>query len=129
MIEAGGGAERVFDEVYELTINISEQEDLIEKELQEQTEGTRIALDMMKDIKEVANGIKDGSAEMLSGNKAIAKEMKLLDGLTRTINSNMNDMNDGATEIAKNIIEANDLSRKNKASIKEIVDMIGNFNV
>ena len=38
-------------------------------------------------------------------------------------------MNDGATEIAKNIIEANDLSRKNKASIKEIVDMIGNFNV
>ena len=129
LIEAGGGAERVFDEVYELTINISEQEDLIEKELQEQTEGTRIALDMMKDIKEVANGIKDGSAEMLSGNKAIAKEMKLLDGLTRTINSNMNDMNDGATEIAKNIIEANDLSRKNKASIKEIVDMIGNFNV
>ena len=80
-------------------------------------------------FKEVANGIKDGSAEMLSGNKAIAKEMKLLDGLTRTINSNMNDMNDGATEIAKNIIEANDLSRKNKASIKEIVDMIGNFNV
>jgi len=129
LIEAGRGAESVFDEVYELTTNISEQEDLIEKELKEQTAGTSITLGMMKDIKEVANGIKDGSTEMLEGNRSIAKEMKLLDSLTRTINNNMHEMHNGAKEITSNIVEANDLTRKNKDSIKAIVDVMNNFEV
>ena len=129
LIEAGSGAESIFDEVYELTNDISGREDLIEEELKEQAEGTNIALDMMKDIKEVANGIKNGSSEMLEGNKAISKEMKLLDTLTRTINNSMQEMNDGANEITANIIEANDLTRKNKDSIKGIVDVMNNFKV
>ena len=129
LIEAGGGAEKIFDEVYELTTNISSQEDLIEEELKEQTEGTNIALDMMKDIREVATGIKDGSSEMLEGNKSIAKEMKRLDLLTRTINNGMHEMNAGANDITSNILEANDITRKNKDSIKEIVDVMNNFKV
>ena len=129
LIEAGGGAEKIFDEVYELTNNISEQEDSIEQELKKQTEGTRMTLNMMKNIKEVASGIKDSSAEMLEGNKSISKEMKLLDALTRSINSSMHQMNDGANEITANIIEANDLTRKNKDSIKEIVDVMSKFEV
>jgi len=129
LIEAGGGAEKIFDEVYELTTNISSQEDLIEEELKEQTEGTNIALDMMKDIREVATGIKDGSSEMLEGNKAISKEMKRLDLLTRTINNGMHEMNAGANDITSNILEANDVTRKNKDSIKEIVDVMNNFKV
>jgi len=129
LIEAGGGAEKIFDEVYELTTNISSQEDLIEEELKEQTEGTNIALDMMKDIREVATGIKDGSSEMLEGNKSIAKEMKRLDLLTRTINNGMHEMNAGANDITSNILEANDMTRKNKDSIKEIVDVMNNFKV
>ena len=129
LIEAGGGAEKIFDEVYELTTNISNQEDLIEEELKEQTEGTNIALDMMKDIREVATGIKDGSSEMLEGNKAISKEMKRLDLLTRTINNGMHEMNAGANDITSNILEANDMTRKNKDSIKEIVDVMNNFKV
>ena len=129
LIEAGNGAERIFDEVYKLTTNISGQEDLIEQELKEQTKGTSIALEMMKDIKDVAQGIKDGSSEMLEGNKSIAKEMKLLDTLTRKINDSMQQMNDGASEITTNIIEANELTRKNKESIKGIVDVMNKFEV
>ena len=129
LIEAGSGAQDIFDEVYELTTGISAQEDLIEKELKEQTERTRIALDMMKDIKEVAKAVKDGSLEMLEGNKAISEEMKILDSLTRKINVNMHNMNDGANEIVANIMESNELSRKNKSSIKEIVDVMNNFKV
>ncbi|MGP1440359.1 MAG: methyl-accepting chemotaxis protein [Treponema sp.] len=129
LIEAGNGAEKIFDEVYELTTNISEQEDLIERELKDQANGSSITFNMMKDIKEVANGIKDGSNEMLEGNKSIAREMKRLDALTRIINGNMQEINDVATEITKNIIEANDLSRKNKDSIKGIVDVMNKFQV
>ena len=129
LIEAGSGAQDIFDEVYELTTGISAQEDLIEKELKEQTERTRIALDMMKDIKEVAKAVKDGSLAMLEGNKVISGEMKILDSLTRKINVNMHNMNDGANEIVANIMESNELSRKNKSSIKEIVDVMNNFKV
>ena len=129
LIDAGKGAEYSFDQVYELTNNISKQEDLIEKELTTQTTGTNISLEMMKDIQEVANGIKDGSSEMLEGNKAIATEMKKLDSLTRIINDNMHAMYDGATEITDTIIEANEITSKNKESIKSIVEVMNKFSL
>ena len=129
LIEAGNGAERVFDEVYELTNNISGQEDLIEKELKEQAEGTSIALEMMKDIKEVAVGIKDGSTEMLEGNEAVAEEMKKLDSLTRIISDSMNEMTRGAVEITNTIIEANDITQQNKASIDSLASVMNKFTL
>ena len=129
LIVAGKGAENVFDEVYELTGNISGQEDLIESELKEQAEGTNIAFDMMKDIKEVAVGIKDGSSEMLEGNRSIAEEMKKLDALTRIISDSMNEMTEGANEINQTIVEANDVTQKNKESIDLIVKIMSHFTV
>ena len=129
LIEAGKGAEKTFDEVYELTNNISGQEDLIEKELKEQAEGTSITLEMMKDIKEVAIGIKDGSTEMLEGNEAVADEMKKLDSLTRIISDSMNEMTKGAVEITDTIIEANNITQKNKASIDSLVSVMNKFKV
>ena len=129
LIEAGQGAEKTFGEVYELTNNISSQEDLIEKELKEQAEGTSIALEMMKDIKEVASGIKDGSTEMLEGNEAIADEMKKLDSLTRIISDSMTEMTKGAVEITETIIEANDITQQNKTSIDSLVSVMNKFTL
>jgi len=129
LIEAGNGAERIFDEVYELTNNISGQEDLIEKELKEQAEGTSIALEMMKDIKDVAQGIKEGSTEMLEGNKSVADEMRKLDSLTRIISDSMNEMTNGAVQITNTIIEANDITQQNKASIDSLVVVMNKFTL
>ena len=129
LITAGKGAEHIFDEVYALTNNISGQEDLIEKEIKEQAEGTRLALNMMKDIKEVAIGIKDGSSEMLEGNRAVADEMKKLDALTRLISDSMQEMTVGAKEITATIVEANDITQQNKESIDSIVEIMNRFTV
>ena len=109
--------------------DIENQTFLIEEELKEQTEGTNIALDMMKDIKEVAIGIKDGSTEMLEGNEAVADEMKKLDSLTRIISDSMNEMTKGAVEITDTIIEANNITQKNKASIDSLVSVMNKFKV
>lgn len=129
LITAGNGAESIFGEVYDLTNNISGQEDLIEQELKEQAKGTNVAFNMMKDIRDVAVGIKDGSSEMLEGNHAVADEMKKLDALTRIINDSMNEMTQGANEITETIIEANDITQKNKASIDSIVEIMNKFTV
>ena len=129
LIQAGKGAEGIFDEVYLLTNDISNQEDLIEKELQEQTESTNIAFSMMKDIKDVAIGIKDGSSEMLLGNKSIRDEMKNLDKLTRVISDNMQEMTDGAEKITLTIEDADEITKKNKESIDNIVEIMNKFNI
>ncbi len=129
LIDAGNGAETTFDEVYDLTNNISRQEDLIEQELKGQAEGTSISLEMMKDIKEVALGIKDGSTEMLEGNEAIADEMKKLDSLTRIISDSMTEMTKGAVEITDTIIEANDITQQNKKSIDSLSVVMNKFTL
>ncbi len=129
LIVAGSGAERTFEEVYVLTDKISEQEDLIESELKEQSSGTHKALSMMQDIQEVALGIKDGSSEMLEGNRAVSEEMKKLDVLTRIISDSMREMTAGASDITRTIIEANDVTQKNKESIDSIVGIMNEFTI
>ena len=84
---------------------------------------------MMKDIKEVAIGIKDGSSEMLEGNRAVADEMKKLDALTRLISDSMQEMTVGAKEITATIVEANDITQQNKESIDSIVEIMNRFTV
>ena len=84
---------------------------------------------MMKDIKEVAIGIKDGSTEMLEGNEAIADEMKKLDSLTRIISDSMTEMTKGAVEITETIIEANDITQQNKSSIDSLVSAMNKFTL
>lgn len=129
LIVAGNSAEDTFDEVSKLTSDISNREDLIEKELQQQEEGTNIAFDMMQDIKEVGKGIRDGSQEMLNGNVAIVEEMKRLDALTRIINNSMGEITEGAETITGTIEMANGKTQKNKESIDSIVEIMNNFTV
>jgi len=129
LIVAGNKAEDTFDEVSKLTSDISNREDLIEKELKEQETGTKIAFDMMKDIKEVGKGIKDGSQEMLNGNEAIVDEMKRLDALTRIISNNMGEITEGAEEITGTIEMSNEKTQQNKRSIDSIVEIMNKFTV
>jgi len=129
LIVAGNKAEDTFDEVSKLTSDISNREDLIEKELKAQEKGTKIAFDMMKEIKEVGKGIKDGSQEMLNGNEAIVDEMKRLDALTRIISNNMGEITEGAEEITGTIEMSNEKTQKNKKSIDSIVEIMNKFTV
>ena len=129
LIEAGAGAESIFDEVHSLTTNISQQEDFIEAELQGQQESTSIAFDVMKNIRDEGFNIKAGSSEMFEGNTAVLDEMKKLDVLTRIISESMQEIMEGAKEITKVIDEANNMTQKNKNSIEEITKIADNFEV
>jgi len=129
LIQAGKIAESCFDEVYSLTNNISSKEDLIEKELKEQTEKTNLAFNVIKDINSAGKGISDGSYEMLEGNNAILDEMKKLDSLTRIISDSMKEMTEGAKEITKAIKESDEKTKENKESIDNIVEIMNKFTV
>ena len=129
LIVAGKGAENIFDEVYKLTEEISKQEDLIEKELKKQSEGTNIAFNMMKNIKDAGGGIKDGSSEMTEGNAAVLDEMKKLDALTRVITASMGEITEGAEEIEATIEEVNEKAKENSQSIDNITEIMDKFTV
>ncbi len=129
LIVAGSGAEKIFDEVYTMTCDISDREDLIEKELKEQTKGTDITRGMMRTIKDVGAGIKDGSSEMRDGNNAVLDEMKKLDALTRIINETMENITNDATEITKKILGANKKTQKNKESVDSINEIMNKFEI
>ena len=129
LIVAGSGAEKVFDEVHALTRDISSREDLIEKELKEQTKGTNIARDVMQTIQDAGAGIKDGSSEMLDGNNAVLNEMKKLDALTRIINETMENIANDAGQITEKIVSANDKALKNKESVASITAIMNNFEI
>nr|WP_051150674.1 cache domain-containing protein [Treponema pedis] len=129
MIAAGNGAEQAFDEVYELTHNISEQEDFIMSSMKEQAEGSREVLNAISDIKAITEKVKSGSDEMLEGSEEVAQEMKKLDNLTRIITGSMNEMASGSVQINEAVQEVNELTQQNKQSIEELVSEVKKFKI
>ena len=129
LIEAGKGAENIFGEVMDLTQNISDREDSIEKELDEQKNGTNITLQKMKEINEFGGEIKNGSSEMLGGNEAVVEEMQKLDALTRIISDSIKEISNGADEITNIIENANYKTQASKKSMDGIVEIMNNFTV
>ena len=129
LIVAGSGAEKIFDEVYTMTRDISNREDLIEKELKEQTEGTNITRNVMQTIQDGGARIKDGPSEMLDGNNTVLDEMKKLGTLTRIINESMENITTDATQITEKIVSSNNKALKNQTSVASITAIMNKFYI
>ena len=55
--------------------------------------------------------------------------MEKLDGLTRVITDSMNEMSAGAVQISNAVQEVADITQKNKDSINNLVNEVGQFKV
>lgn len=66
---------------------------------------------------------------MLKGSEGVAHEMKKLDGLTRVITDNMNEIATGAVQISNAVNEVAEITQKSKKSIESLVDKVGKFKV
>ena len=129
LIAAGNGAEQTFDKVYELAMQISEQEDYITRSMQEQMNANKEVLSAIREINSTTNTVKAGSSEMLSGSGNVAKEMSKLDGLTQVITNSMDEMSAGAIQINNAVVEVNDLVQKNRESIEILANRVKEFTV
>lgn len=129
LIVAGSGAEKIFDEVYELTTNISNQEDVINQAMKEQSVGSREILEAIRDITDVTEKVRNGSTEMLEGSENVANEMEKLEGLGNIINDSINEMSAGSVQINDAIKEVNSITQKNKKSIQNLVEEVRKFKI
>ncbi len=84
---------------------------------------------LIKNVDDISQEVKDGSAEMLRGGEQVADEMRKLDELTRIITDSMNEMASGAVQINNAVQEVNELTHQNKESIKNLSDEVGKFKV
>ena len=124
---AGRGAEKTFDEVYELTTKISDQEDAITSAMQEQSQGGTEILEAIKDMKDVSDVVKTGSDNILVSSKEISKNMTHLEELTGNITQNMDEMSSGALQINGAMQEVNNITQKHSIIIRSLNEKIHNF--
>jgi len=129
LIIAGEGAEKVFDEVYELTNQISNQEDVITSAMQEQSLGGKEILEAIKDIKDVTNTVKDGSKNILDRGKEISQTMSRLEDLTQNLTLSMEEMSQGVLQINGATQEVNSITQKHAEVIQSLNDKIHDFKI
>lgn len=129
MTVAGGGAEKTFDKVYELITNLSAQEKEILASMREQENANREILEAVKDINTATVDVKDGSAAMLKSGEQAVKDMRRLDSFTNTVTTSMNEMAAGAVQINNAVQEVNEITQKNKQSIKNLAGEVAKFKV
>ena len=89
-----------FENIYELSRKVREQETVIANAMEEQNSGNQQVLEAMRAISDSTSEVKNGSAEMLVGGEQILKEMKNLSEITRLISDNMNQINDFSQQIS-----------------------------
>ena len=89
-----------FENIYELSKKVREQETVIANAMEEQNSGNQQVLEAMRAISDSTSEVKNGSAEMLVGGEQILKEMKNLSEITTVIADNMNQINDFSRQIS-----------------------------
>ena len=88
-----------FDNIFNLTQKVQEQETIISNAMDEQTAGNQQVLEAIRAISDSTVEVKNGSAEMLVGGEQILKEMRNLTEVTRVISENMNQINNFSQQI------------------------------
>lgn len=97
--------------------------------MKENKECAEEVLSEIKDISNVTEEVKAGSAEMLRGGKNVSEEMKRLGTLAFMIKDSMNEMAEGAREINKAVTDVEQLATENKNVIENLNLEVGKFKV
>ena len=126
---AGGGAEKTFDQVYELVNSLAAQESEILASMREQENANRDILEAVKAINTATETVQSGSADMLRGGERTLAEIRRLDDFVNTVTASMNEMSDNAGQINSAVQEVSAITQKNKRSIDNLAGEVAKFKV
>ena len=132
-IEGLSDSAHTVEEKFNVIFNLSEQVKMMSNQLteamREQENASREVLTAIKNINTVTVEVNNGSAEMLKGGEKAAKEMAVLDDLTRVITGSMDEMTSGASYINTSVQEVNQITQRNKESIAGLAAEVSKFKV
>ena len=118
--ESSSTAQTQFNEIFNLTKTVSEQEHVINEAMQQQNEGGVQILEAIKQINSITTEVKSGSSEMLEGSKQISIEMDKLANMTEIVRDSMHQMTEKANTISA-------VSKKASSNVDASVESIANL--
>ena len=118
-----------FENIYELSQKVREQETVIANAMEEQNSGNQQVLEAMRAISDSTSEVKNGSAEMLVGGEQILKEMKNLSDVTTVIADNMNQINDFSQQISDAIAITTASTNSTQENLKVLMKELTTFKL
>ena len=124
-----GHVKVAFENIYELSQKVRDQEAIIANAMEEQNAGNQQVLEAMHAISDSTAEVKNGSAEMLVGGEQILKEMQNLSEVTRTISETMNQINDFSMHISDAVAVTTASTNSTKQSVTGLLDELDSFKL
>ena len=121
--------ETVFSEIYNLTLTVKNQEEVIANAMLEQTAGNQQVLSGMHSITDSSNRVKDNSTEILSYGEQIEQEMSKLTSVSTEIDESMSDINTNSDSISEIVNITSSGANDMQLSIKELMKLIDTFKL
>ena len=118
-----------FNTIFALTKTVSEQEIIIDEEMQQQNKGGEQVLELMHTINDITVNVKNDSDEMMEGSKQVSFEMDRIASMTTSVNTNVKNMTDKTDAISSFSKKANDCVEKNVESIARLRNAMNKFKV
>ena len=118
-----------FENIYELSQKVREQETIIANAMEEQNSGNQQVLEAMHAISDSTQEVKNGSAEMLVGGEQILKEMKNLSDVTRIISDNMNQINEFSQQITDAVTITTASTNSTQENLQGLMGELNSFKL
>ncbi len=118
-----------FNQIYDITQKVAEQETTIMRAMQEQREGGGQVLGAMKQINDITVSVKNDSGVMQTSIAEVNQNMADLARLTSEITASMQEMELGIENINQSINSVNDLTHANRDSIDRLDNVVEKFIV
>ena len=118
-----------FENIYELSQKVREQETVIANAMEEQNSGNQQVLEAMRAISDSTSEVKNGSAEMLVGGEQILKEMRNLSEVTTVISDNMNQINAFSQQISDAIAITTASTNSTQENLKTLMKELETFKL
>ena len=121
--------QNAFQNIYELSQKVREQETVIANAMEEQNSGNQQVLEAMRAISDSTSEVKNGSAEMLVGGEQILKEMKNLSDVTRVISDNMSQINDFSQQISDAVTVTTASTNSTQENLQGLMKDLSSFKL
>ncbi len=124
-----GHVKIAFENIYELSQKVREQESVIANAMEEQNSGNQQVLEAMRAISDSTIEVKNGSAEMLVGGEQVLKEMQQLQEITTNISVTMNQITNFSQHITDAVAVTTASTNSTKQSLTGLLDELDTFKL
>ncbi|MBN2618789.1 MAG: hypothetical protein JXR64_10820 [Spirochaetales bacterium] len=121
--------QKQFEEIFNLSNIVSDQESLIKSAMEEQNTGGTEILNAMREITNVTQRVQDFSIKIKENSKDVYTKMNTFETITNEINTKITDISKSSKIIVENSNTTRSLGKKNQENVKHLIDKISTFQI